>query len=370
VRLTAFDELLGRRVSMRALAVLRVPVGVVTLLHLRPFLERACDGRIYRDLFHEPYASWYPELPRALYVTLLWIAALAAFAMTIGLATRIATVITFAAVTYNLFVSTTHMHNNRAYLLIVLAALAVAPCGREFSVDAHIRSRHGRPLLDPNAPGWPLWLLRFEASVVYGASGVSKLLDPDWFGGRVAWERMLNQRSNLENSPLPDWAVSVLTDRTFNAGSAKVVVLTEIFIAGALWSRRTRYPAVWLAVVFHVAIELSASVQVFSYLAISTLLIWAVPSTRDRVLIVDPAAPNARRLLTTVRALDWLARFRVEPAPPGTPLQVVDRDGTIFERGDATAFVLSRLPLTAWFALPLVPFARRTRTRSQAIRAS
>ena len=74
--------------------------------------------------------------PRALYVTLLWIAALAAFAMTIGLATRIATVITFAAVTYNLFVSTTHMHNNRAYLVIVLAALAVAPCGREFSVDA------------------------------------------------------------------------------------------------------------------------------------------------------------------------------------------------------------------------------------------
>ena len=232
MRLTAFDELLGRRVSMRALAVLRVPVGVVTLLHLRPFLERAGDGRIYRDLFHEPYASWYPELPRALYVTLLWIAALAAFAMTIGLATRIATVITFAAVTYNLFVSTTHMHNNRAYLVIVLAALAVAPCGREFSVDAHIRSRHGRPLLDPNAPGWPLWLLRFEASVVYGASGVSKLLDPDWFGGRVAWERMLNQRANLENSPLPDWAVSVLTDRTFNAGSAKVVVLTEIFIAG------------------------------------------------------------------------------------------------------------------------------------------
>ena len=206
--------------------------------------------------------------------------------------------------------------------------------------------------------------------MVYGASGVSKLVDPDWFGGRVAWERMLNQRANLENSPLPDWAVSVLTDRTFNAGSAKVVVLTEIFIAGALWSRRTRSLAVWLAVVFHVAIELSASVQVFSYLAISALLIWAVPSTRDRVLIVDPAAPNARRLLTTVRALDWLARFRVEPAPPGTPLQVVDRDGTMFERGDATAFVLSRLPLTAWFALPLVPFARRTRTRSRAIRAS
>ena len=305
-----------------------------------------------------------------MYVAVLWIAAIAALAMTVGLATRIATVTTFAAVTYNLFVSTTHMHNNRAYLVIVLAALAVAPCGREFSVDAWLRTRRGLPLLDPSAPGWPLWLLRFEAAMVYGASGLSKLVDPDWFGGRVAWDRMLEQRANLENSPLPDWAISILTDRTFNGFAAKVVVLTELFIAVALWSRRTRYAAVWLAVVFHVFIELSASVQVFSYLAIAALLIWAVPSTRDRVLIADPDAPNARRLVATVRALDWLARFRIETAPPGTPLQVVDRDGTTFERGDATVFVLSRLPATAWFALPLVPFARRARARARSVRAS
>ena len=358
--LARFDELLGRAVSMRALAVLRVPVGLVTLLHLRPFLERARDGHIYRDTFHEPYAAWYPELPRSLYLALLVTAAVAAIAMTLGLLTRVATIVTFAAVTYNVFVSTTHMHSNRAYLVIVLAALAVAPCGREFSCDAWIRRRRGLPPLDPDAPGWPLWLLRFEASVVYGASAVSKLVDPDWFGGRVAWQRMLRQQTDIE-AALPQWLVDVLTDRTFNAYAAKVVVLTELFIAIGFWSRRTRYAAVWLAVVFHVAIELSASVQVFSYLAIAALLIWAVPSTRDRTLMIDPTAPNQRRLAATVRALDWLARFRIEETATGTPLRVVDRDGSTFERGDATAFVLSRLPLTAWFALPLVPFARRAR---------
>jgi hypothetical protein len=339
------DELLGRPVSMRSLALLRVLAGPAVLLHLQPFLSDSLDGRIYSDAFYEPYASWYPELPEAVYVGLLWLAAVAAVAMSLGILTRLATATTFAIVAYNVFLSTTHFHNNRAYLLIVLGLLTVAPAGRE------------------RAPGWPLWLLRFECSAVYGASGLSKLLDPDWFGGTVTWQRVTRARADLEAWPLPDWAVSALTDRGFHTGAAKLIVLTELFIALGLWSRRTRYAAVWVAVVFHVTIEASASVQVFSYLAIAVLLVWAVPSTRDRVLRIDGSAPRQRRLGAALRALDWLARFRVEPAPPGSPLEVVDRDGTTRRGGAALAFVLSRLPLTAWFALPAALLARRSRRR-------
>ena len=56
----------------------------------------------------------------------------------------------------------------------------------------------------------------------------------------------------------------------------------------------------WAAVVFHLSIELSASVQVFSYLAVAALVIWAVPSTRDRVLVIDPARRGPRRLAAAV----------------------------------------------------------------------
>ena len=149
---SAVDELLGRRVSMRSLALLRVLVGPVTLLHLRPFVADALAGRIYRDAFYEPYASWYPELPRPLYGALLAVGVVAAVAMSVGFCTRVATGATFAVVAYNLFLSTTHVHSNRAYLVIVLAALAVAPCGRELSVDAWLRERRGEPPLDPRAP--------------------------------------------------------------------------------------------------------------------------------------------------------------------------------------------------------------------------
>jgi hypothetical protein len=375
-----FDDLLGRAVSMRALALLRVLAGPAVLLHLRPFLSDAWDGRIYRDAFYEPYAAWHPELPDALYVGLLWLAAAAAVAMSLGLLTRLATATTFVIVAYNLFLSTTHFHNNRAYLVIVLGLLAAAPCGRELSVDAWARRRRGRPALDrwlrrsPDqrsgcappqllAPAWPLWLLRFECAAVYGASGLSKLVDPDWFGGTVTWQRVVRARDQLDAWPLPDWAVSVLTDRSFHTGAAKVIVLTELFIAVGLWWRGTRYAAVWVAVAFHVAIEVSAPVQIFSFLGIAVLVIWAVPSTRDRVLRIDPAAGRRRRWGALVRVLDWLARFRVEPAPPGSQLELVDRDGTTIRGAPAVALALSRLPLTAWFALPalLLPAIRRAR---------
>jgi vitamin K-dependent gamma-carboxylase len=352
--IAAFDELLGRAVSMRALALLRVLAGPVVLLHLRPFLVDAWDGRIYRDAFYEPYVAWYPEVSGAAYVGLLTLAAVAAVAMSLGFLTRVATAATFAIVAYNLFLSTTHFHNNRAYLVIVLGVLTVAPCGRELSLDAWLRRRRGLPALDTSAPAWPLWLLRFECAAVYGASGLSKLLDPDWFGGTVTWQRLVRARDELDAWPLPDWAVTVLTDRGFHTGAAKFIVLTELFIALGLWWRGTRYAAVWVAVVFHIAIEFSAAVQVFSYLAIAVLVIWAVPSTRDRLLRVDP------RWGTVIRRLDWLARFRVER---GSTPEVVDRDGSVVRGGPAVALALSRLPLTAWFALPalLLPAVRRAR---------
>ncbi len=339
--IAAFDDLLGRPVSMRALALLRVLTGAVVLLHLAPFLSDSLDGQTYRDAFHEPYASWYPELPESVYIGLLWLAAVGATAMCLGFVTRLATATTFVIVAYNLFLSTTHFHNNRAYLVIVLGLLAVAPTDREMG------------------PAWPVWLLRFECAAIYGASGLSKLLDPDWFGGTVTWQRVVRARDDLEAWPIPDWAVSILTDRGFHTGAAKLIVLTELFIAAGLWWPRTRYAAVWVAVAFHLGIETSASVQVFSVLGIAVLVVWAVPSTRDRVIRID------RRLAAVVRGLDWLARFRVEPAPPGSPVEMVERDGTTLRGAPAVAFALSRLPPTAWFALPtlLLPGVRRARAR-------
>ncbi len=152
---------------------------------------------------------------------------------------------------------------------------------------------------------WPLWLLRAQVCLVYLASGFSKLVDPDWFGGLVLWDRVVRYQYVLEPTPLPDWAVDLLTERWLYYVVGPAAVFTELFIGVGLWFGRTRLAAVWVAIVFHLLIEISASVEVFSYVAIAALAIWVTPSTRDRIVRVggdrgdEPCRhrPRARRRL-------------------------------------------------------------------------
>lgn len=358
--LDRLDAFLGRPVSMRAFAVLRIAVGPVAMLHLWSVLDevQAAGGR---PTFRAPYAAWFPAASPGVQAVLLVVGLVAAALLTVGLFTRTSAVVTLTVVVHHLLSSATNVHNNRAFLAVVLATLAVGPCGRELALDPWRRARRGRPTLPTDAPGWPLWLLRFEAVTLYGASGLSKLLDPDWFGGTVTWLRVSRHRDELLNSPLPRWAVDLLAERGFHTGAAKVVVGTELFIALGLLGRRTRLAAVWVAVAFHVAIQLSAAVEVFSFLAVAALVAWATPGTCERAVVLDPTSAPQRRLAAGLRSLDWLARFRVEDGPPGARPRVVDRDGTVLDGPAGAVLVLSRLPLTAWPALPLRLAARGPR---------
>ena len=181
----------------------------------------------------------------------------------------------------------------------------------------------------------------------------------------MTWHRVVLQRARLESSVLPGWAVDVLTNRSFHTFAAKVIIATELFIALGLWWR-TRNVAVWIAVCFHVTIQLTASVEVFSYLAIAALVIWSVPSTRDRLLEIDPLdrrptppGPHGRcaRLAGPVPHRARRTGHRRCASSTATAASSVG--------GRAVRFACSRLPVTAWFALPtLITIGRRPPTRT------
>ena len=136
----------------------------------------------------------------------------------------------------------------------------------------------------------------------------------------------------------------------------------ELFIAVGLWFGVTRLGAIWVAIFFHLSIEVSASVEVFSAAAIVGLAIWAVPSTCDRVVVISDA--------TWLRRLDWLARFDIREVP-GAELSVTDRDGTVLVGSPARRLVRSRLPALFFFVAPslLVATVRGRRSpRRQDIR--
>lgn len=358
------DGVLDQTGSIRAIAVLRIALGPITLLHLRPFLRDASAGVSYHDHFWEPFIAWLPELPDRVWFVMLWTGAAAAVLMMVGLWTRAASVTTFAVVAFNVLLSQTHFRHNRVFLAILLAGIALLPAGRVLSVDAWLRRRRGLLALTDVAPLWPLWLMRAQVALVYLASGVSKLVDPDWFGGLVLWDRTVRHQHVLDPTPLPEWGIDLLTSRWFFYIVGPAAVLTELFIGLGLWFARTRLAAIWVALVFHVSIEVSALVEVFSFAAIAALAIWVTPSTRDRVIVLGGDPATSRTIATLVRAGDWFARFRIDASgPPGSLITVADRDGTTYTGWPAARLVLSRLPLTFPLVAPLLLPARLRRLR-------
>lgn len=356
----AWDGLFERLGSVRPAAVLRIVLGPVTVLHLWPFLQDARAGVHYDDRFWEPYVPWAPRIPGDLWAVLLWVGAAAAVLMALGVLTRLTTTVTCVVVAGNLLLSQTHFRHNRTFLAILLLGLALLPVGRVLSLDALVRRLRRLPARGDLALIWPLVLLRVQVSLVYLASGISKLVDPDWVGGIVLWDRVVRYQHNLEPWPLPDWGIDFLTWRPLYYVVGPVAIGIELFLGVGLWATRTRLAALWVAIVFHLSIEISAKIEVFSVAALAALAIWVTPSSRDRVVHL-PAGPGAQAL----RALDWFGRFRLVAAPPGEPeLRVVDRDGTVLSGRDAQLLVLTRLPATFPFAAPVLA-ARALRGRRQ-----
>lgn len=286
-------------VDVGHLAWLRAVLGPIALLHLAPFLRDTLSGTTYHDTFHLPYASWYPELPESAYVALLWLAAAAAVLLTVGLLSRPAAALTAGVVAYNLFVSQTHYSNNRAFLLILLVGAAALPLGGAWSVDAWWARHRGRESRTTTR-AWIVDLLRFEVASVYLASGLSKLIDPDWWGGTVLAIRIERGVEEAVAAGIPRSLVDLLADPTTMWWGGKAVVLTELFIGLGVWFPRTRPAAVVLAVLFHLSIQVTADVEVFTWAALAALLLW-VPTPA----LAAPGPPSPPQP----------ARSRPRPAP-------------------------------------------------------
>jgi uncharacterized membrane protein YphA (DoxX/SURF4 family) len=341
--------------SVRALALLRIATGAIVVLHFRHEASALVDGRFYADSFHSPWLAFMPEPPRELYAVLLFACIGAAVCLAIGLFTRVAAICTALFFTWHFFLDQTTFHNHRALLLLVLATLALVPCGRVLSIDALIRRR------DENAPLWPMYLLRAEVLAMYLGSGGSKLFDSDWRDGIVTWDRVLRFRGRMEASVLPTSVIDLLCKHEFHYAFAKVAIATELFIAVGLVVAPLRYAAAFTAFWFHLVIGVSLDVDIYSHLAVSALLVWAIPKTRGRRLEIRIDRRLGRWFRVFVRAFDWLARFEIEPAlERGAPIvTLVERDGAKREGAEAALFTLLRLPLFFPFVAPLAFPGRR-----------
>jgi hypothetical protein len=329
-----------------------VRLGLALLLVDDTLAEwRALAHGFFRDAFNWPILPDALLPSRPLFTLLVAAQAVLALAILVGRGARPSLLAAGLFQLYLLLIDRNGYHNYRHTFALVLMLMAFTPCDRALAWR--------RPAGD--GPLWAQRLLQLQLSIIYLASGGSKLVDADWRGGRVIAAGVTHFADIAVARGVPPAAVAFFMGTTVAALLAKLAIATELGIGLGLWSRRWRAAALWLGVVFHLAIELVTTVAIFSWLMILCYALFATPALAERT-VRHP--PRQRRLAQLVRGLDWLRRFRFVP---GDDFAVIDRDGRVCRGAEALALIARATPLLFLGWPPLWLWARVTRRRARAL---
>lgn len=357
---SALDRVIDARANARAAGVARVVIGiaaVIKALVLAPVIVRFGDPAVIRV----PYAEWLPavtDLPAGL-VLGAWLLAAAAF--TVGVWTTLAGA-TLTVLLAAVLLADQQLYSNHLYLLTILVGLlTVARAGSAVSVDS--RGGAGQDEL----PGWAPWLIRVQVSIVYLFAALSKVTGTFLSGTVVA----VTLRSDGPLAIPAGW-------RTFEpmATLSILAILTELFLAGALWIPGWRRTAFVVGLGLHLGIAIwfvpTAELVVFALIILAPYLFFLRAPVRGAVVAWDDSCGFCRSWVTLFRRLDWLAALRFVPssdaaalAELGIPRHDADRalqlvaDGRREQGFGAVVGVLEHTPIAFLWAplLRLPPIA-------------
>ena len=321
---------LDRTGDATVLGVLRVAIGIFLFKSALDAATAFEANGFFGDSFHLPFDLGFPAeriLPsRSFYVVLLAVRLLLAVLITVGLLARPALLLTSLLGLYVLVCDRLQFHHNRYSLLCYAFLLAFTPCDKSWAIAGEKESERVAPL-------WGVALVKAQVSLIYLASGGSKLLDPDWRDGTVMHLRLLGAVPRLHALGLPEKIVRWCGTAGAGSFAAKSAITTELFLALALWFRSTRIVALWWGLLFHLWIEATAKVELFSWLTIAVYAVFVIHDHKARTFTFDASRDKGRTLARLVTLLDWFARFDIKPWKPdaltgGHSVVVIRRDGS------------------------------------------
>ena len=341
------------------LGPVRVVIGALLGWHALAAGEELAKLGYFGDVFH---LSMIPEavVPSArLYAVLLALRVCLAVMVIFGVWARPALATSALLGVWMLLCDRLQFHHNRYSLDCYAMLLSLTPCDRAWRVteSAVPEPRTG--------PFWAVRLCQLQVSIVYLASGGSKLLDADWRSGLVLADRMTRHAHLAVAAGVPRSVVDALTQPAAASALAKLAIMTELVICVALWIRPTRIVALWWGIWFHIAIQLTSNVETFTLLTLAMYGVFATPDYHARKLRYDPSRFWGKTAGALVPLFDWLGRFEVkawEPDDqPGHSLVVVRRDGERVTGVRAFAMMARCLPILFPLWAPLTLIASFTR---------
>lgn len=346
------------------LGLMRCLLGVLLCIQVWQRFEELRSWGYFGAVFHLPLVpeAWVPSEP--VYRALLGAEAAGAVLAVVGWFGREGLFVGSGSGLFLLLCDRLQFHNNRFALLLLCFLCAFCPSDRSFLL--YRGRRHALPLAERVAPTLPRRLIQFQVSLLYLSSGSGKALDPDWRSGQTM---LLRFRAGVEEAiragvTPPHWFVDFFSSPIVTALGSKAAISLELSIAVALWFARTRVAALWAGALFHLFIQASARVELFSFLMGVAYVAFVTPELEERTLLVDVRTRAGRATKTLVRALDWFARFRIDERSPATgegAVVVIDRDGERASGAQVPAALARALPAAFVFWPVLALFATRRR---------
>jgi hypothetical protein len=310
------------------LGLLRLLFAALLLLFTLRLLHELIHDGYFGDVFHMPLLPESLVPSRHVYGALLLCQAVACVLALVGVAARPALLLAALSGLYGFFCDRLQYHNNRYELLLLTLLVALSPCDRSFLLFG--RARPG------TAPRWAARLVAVQLSVVYLASSLGKLGDADWRSGAVLLQRFALGRPVVEHF-LPSSLAATLSAPWFAHAASLAAIVSELFLALGVWFAGTRALSLWLGVMFHAGIEISAHVELFSYTMLSAYLAFVTPELAERRLSWCTRRPVGRALAALFGRLDLLARFTHERVDE-QPSLLIARDRVGLSHGGLAAW--------------------------------
>jgi hypothetical protein len=345
------------------LGLIRCLLALLLALNVWQRYEELEVWAYFGDVFHLPLvpAAWVPS--RHTYELLLGIELTGALLGIIGFFGREGLFVASSTGLYLLACDRLQYHNNRFALLLACFLTAFTASDRSFLL--YRGRRHALPLEKRLAPTLPRRLLQLQVSAIYLSSGGGKLFDPDWRGGQSMLVRFQEsfEVAARRGVSFPEGYREFLTSPLTASLASKGAISLELFLAVGLWLPRTRAFALWLGAVFHLMIQASARVELFSWLMGVCYIAFATPELQERRVLVDGRRALGRAVRAVLPWLDWLRRFRIETEPrENCSVAVVDRDGAVATGVGVPGALARGLPV-AYLAWPVLALLKLLRPR-------
>lgn len=282
-------------VDIAPLVVFRVAFGALMLWEVWRYFHYDRIARYYVEptfWFHYMGFEWVRPLPGDGMFWLFYFLGLLSILIMVGALYRVSMVVFWLCFTYVFLLDKTQYLNHFYLVSLVSFLMIFIPAHRARSMDAWVRPS----LRAETAPAWTLWILRAQMGLVYFFGGIAKI-NPDWLAG----EPMRDWMAARTDFPIigglftEEWMVYL-----FSYGG----LLLDLLIVPFLLWRRTRIPALLLAIAFHVTNARLFNIGIFPWFAIAATLIF-MPPHWFRPLIGKP-----RRITDVPEALPPYTRNR------------------------------------------------------------